>query len=77
MLIDSLGDMLANVIIGVVTTIGVDALNDANVMIVLEFTLTPASEDSLLSWCLPCCFWLATAWDSARALHAWMPSYHV
>ena len=83
MLIDTLGDMLANVIIDRVPANGFDVLGDANVDVlkavitVVEFTQPASAEDPFFLCCTPCKFWSTKALDSVSVLQAWTPPYHV
>ena len=70
---DVLGDIRADVIIGVVTDTGADVL--ADVMTALEFAISQPFQEFSCWAAFDCC--PLALLDSGGVLQAWMPSNHV
>ena len=73
------GVLLLNVVIGLVTGVGVGALPTnilAGVMAALEFAILPEPFKEF-SCSAACDCWPLPLLDCARVLQTWMPSYHV
>ena len=84
-LIEELADVIADVIIVVVSGIGVDVLAELNVNRVtasmndLDFALSTPFEKLMISCRAAACFswWLMIIFECVPALQAWIPSYQV
>ena len=82
--VDTWSEVWVDVVIDVVFDIGVEGLADVNANILLAtmidfwFSISAPWEESIpFCWAAFSCWLIMIVLDWDRALHAWMPSYHV